>query len=77
MAQHFGDIADALFVFQNGLTLVEPKTPQRPLAVEAVAGLAWPKALGNSPPGENALNRLHLLRRRLAKLPQQPGPACM
>ena len=43
--------------------------------MEGVAGLAWPKALGNSPPGENALNCLQLLRRRLAKLPQQPGPA--
>jgi hypothetical protein len=66
----------ALFVFQNGLNLVDPKTPQRPLAVEGVAGLAGPKALGNSRPGENALNRRQLLRRRLAKLPQQPGPAC-
>ena len=77
MAQHFGDVADALFMFQNGLTLVEPKTPQRPLPVKGVARLAWPKALGKSRPGENALNRLQLLRRRLAKLPQQPGPAGM
>jgi hypothetical protein len=77
MAQHFGDIADALFMFQNGLTLVEPNTPQRPLTVESVAGLASPKALWNSPPGENALNRLQLLRRRLAKLPQQPGSVAM
>jgi hypothetical protein len=39
--------------------------------------LAWPKALWNSPPGENALNRLQLLRRRQAKLSQQPGSVAM
>jgi hypothetical protein len=73
MAQHFGDVADALFVFQNCSAIVERKLLQRTLAVEGVAGLVWPKALWNSRPGENALNRLHLLRRRLAKLPQHPG----
>jgi hypothetical protein len=77
MAQHFGDVADALFVLQNGLIIVERKTPQRTLAVEGAAGLASPRALWNNRPGENALNRLQLLRRRLAKLPRQPGQTGM
>ena len=77
MAQHFGDVADALFMFENCLTILERKTPQGTLAVEGVAGLVWPQWLWNRLPGENALNRLQLLRRRPAKLPRQPGQVAM
>jgi hypothetical protein len=64
-------------VFQYCSAIVERKLPQRTLAVERVAGLVWPKALWNSRPGENALNRRQLLRRRLTKLPPQPGQVAM